>query len=296
MSPVPPTLLATRRSLAVGVWSLLVALMALVTSEVPPAMTIGLVLLVSIASFAAWLLVGGSRPVEQQSSQWQQSVSAAIAIIIPLGWSVLLGWRGSAMTVSAIVVVTLILVIAVCILLMSGDASFAAENQLVTTAKPIASPSDNVSSRVEVCHSETAPSSLSLSEDNDAEEDEFNISESEAEFDQEEQEETVSSNVTQWLTRSKTEAGEIIEGGVRIDFITGQRDATVHVSFCPPLHSIPEVTTEDLDGADLEIRVAATFPFGARLHVRRPATTLSEAVETCRVGFVAIATPVRRAA
>jgi hypothetical protein len=64
--------------------------------------------------------------------------------------------------------------------------------------------------------------------------------------------------------------------------------------------NVPEVTVEDLDGIGLEIRVGAAFPFGARLSVRR--TTKSSVsdqltcVEAYRIGFVAIASSVRRAA
>ena len=40
-----------------------------------------------------------------------------------------------------------------------------------------------------------------------------------------------------------------------------QRETVIHVAFCPPLPGIPEIETEDLEGADLEIRVAAAFAF-----------------------------------
>ena len=107
-------------------------------------------------------------------------------------------------------------------------------------------------------------------------------------------------DLTQWLKRSLTEDGDLIEGGVRVDFAQGQRETTVHVSFCPPFQSIPEVTTEDLNGDDLEIRVAAVFPFGVRLSVRRPGAVVGKPNDlptaSGRIGFVAISTGVRRVA
>ena len=114
-----------------------------------------------------------------------------------------------------------------------------------------------------------------------------------------ERDEALSSDVTQWLTRSLTADGEIVEGGIRIEFAEGQRDATVHVSFCPPLGGVPDVTTEDLDGSDLEIRVSAAFPFGARLTARRTSGSQPDKrmlAETCRIGFVAVVASIRRAA
>ena len=112
--------------------------------------------------------------------------------------------------------------------------------------------------------------------------------------------ESMAPNITQWLTRSLSVDGEIIEGGVRIEFDEGQRDATVHVSFCPPFHRVPEVTTEDLDAAGLEIRVAAIFPFGSRLSVRRAQGPKNREQglqkEACRIGFVAIVAAAKRAA
>jgi hypothetical protein len=58
--------------------------------------------------------------------------------------------------------------------------------------------------------------------------------------------------------------------------------------------------TEDLDGIGLEIRVAAAFPFGARLSIRRPKnSSVSDELtggEAFRIGFVAIASSARRAA
>ena len=109
-----------------------------------------------------------------------------------------------------------------------------------------------------------------------------------------------SDEVTHWFTRSKTIDGEIIEGGARVEFADGQRDVTVHIAFCPPLACVPTIDTEDLDGNGLEIRVAATFPFGARLTVRRPVISKSErqtnSTQSGRIGFVAITSNVRRVA
>lgn len=112
--------------------------------------------------------------------------------------------------------------------------------------------------------------------------------------------ESPASDVTQWLTRSQTAEGEIIEGGFRIDFQVDQRDATIHVSFCPPFSQTPKISTSDLDEANLEIHVAASFPFGARLTIRRSGMTKScenqNDVRSCRIGFIAVAVSLKKAA
>lgn len=114
------------------------------------------------------------------------------------------------------------------------------------------------------------------------------------ESDQEEFEELSDENQTLWLSRRVTDEGELIEGWVRIHFAEGQRETVVHVAFCPPLAGSPELETEDLEGVGLEIRVAAVFPFGARLSVRRSGSL--EDRHSDRVGFVAQSQANRRAA
>ncbi len=97
-----------------------------------------------------------------------------------------------------------------------------------------------------------------------------------------------------WLSRRTTDDTEQIEGWVRVEFAAGQRETMIHVAFCPPLPGIPEIETEDLEGSDLEIRVAAAFAFGARISVRR-SNPLEEST-TDRVGFFAQARAANRAA
>ena len=97
-----------------------------------------------------------------------------------------------------------------------------------------------------------------------------------------------------WLSRRATDDGEVIEGWMRATFLAGQREATIHVSFCPPLSGSPEIETEDLDGSELEIRVASIFPFGLRMTARRSGSTREP--QAARIGFVATAATTRRAA
>lgn len=104
----------------------------------------------------------------------------------------------------------------------------------------------------------------------------------------------IDEGLTLWLSRRTTDDAEQIEGWVRVEFAAGQREAVVHVAFCPPLPGIPEIETEDLEGTDLEIRVAAAFAFGARLSVRRSGSLTESSI--ARVGFFAQARAANRAA
>jgi hypothetical protein len=73
----------------------------------------------------------------------------------------------------------------------------------------------------------------------------------------------------QTMARRSTDEGEVIEGIVRVTFAVGEREATVHVPFCPPLAAAPTVELDDPDGHGWELKVAAAYPFGLRLQVRR---------------------------
>lgn len=100
--------------------------------------------------------------------------------------------------------------------------------------------------------------------------------------------------VVQWMSRSEGPGGgETAEGGIKAAFAPGQRQAVLHVSFCPPLPGVPEVECEVLDDAPVEVRVTAAQPYGLRLEARR-----DDAREPLRteIGFVAAARTVQAAA
>jgi hypothetical protein len=76
-------------------------------------------------------------------------------------------------------------------------------------------------------------------------------------------------HITQQLTRVRDESGaETIRGTLRADFIPGQRHATLHVGFCPPLAALPKIAAEPTDGPDATIKIVQAFAHGARLDVR----------------------------
>jgi hypothetical protein len=76
-------------------------------------------------------------------------------------------------------------------------------------------------------------------------------------------------NVSQQLTRAVGEDGcEVLYGLLRGHFAPGQRSLRLHVSFCPPFDTIPEVSVDNVEGPELIVRVGQVLPYGARLDLR----------------------------
>ncbi|MBA4106967.1 MAG: hypothetical protein C0485_14555 [Pirellula sp.] len=110
----------------------------------------------------------------------------------------------------------------------------------------------------------------------------------EATADEEQGGETLPSNVLQQLTRIRNDAGvESIFGTLRAEFAAGQRHATLHVGFCPPLADAPTVEADPADGPDATVKVIQAFAHGARLEVRLTTT----AAEPCSVLLEITAAP-----
>ena len=61
---------------------------------------------------------------------------------------------------------------------------------------------------------------------------------------------------------------EVIHGTVRVRFGAGERHQTAHVSFCPPLRSVPTIEVECVGGAEGTVAVAKALWHGAVLDVR----------------------------
>jgi hypothetical protein len=75
--------------------------------------------------------------------------------------------------------------------------------------------------------------------------------------------------VLQQLTRSRAADGtEELFGWLRTPLAAGQRTASVHVAFCPPLDAMPEVEVEQIDGPEARIKMAQVLPYGARFDLK----------------------------
>jgi len=74
--------------------------------------------------------------------------------------------------------------------------------------------------------------------------------------------------VTQQLTRA-TEAGqEQVHGLVRAKFAHGQRHVYLHVGFCPPLPSVPQVELHQLEGPEVQIKPGQVLTSGVRFDLK----------------------------
>jgi hypothetical protein len=91
----------------------------------------------------------------------------------------------------------------------------------------------------------------------------------------------------QWQVRRTDDEGETCEGSLRVHLGRGERDATLHIAFCPPLATTPTVELEDVDGLGWELKATTTYPYGLRLTVRRPPRQTAD--ETGRIAYWASA-------
>jgi hypothetical protein len=93
----------------------------------------------------------------------------------------------------------------------------------------------------------------------------------------------------QQLTRVRDAEGvESIHGTLHAELAAGQRHATLHVGFCPPLEGSPTIEVEVIDGPDATVKVVQAFAHGARFELR-----LAEpAEEPCRARIEFAASPV----
>ncbi len=287
-----------RRPLAVGIWSFLVMLMPITGTHVSSELSFWVLILVSLLCSAAILIDDDRQRHVGPNSRFRGDIPVAISIVIVALWAIFLGERSRPLECTGSAIVGLVPVVFAAIwrtspsglpakVILATDQAANNRCQFETAIKATLERT--------VAQTRKAASTVPFSQTPLSILDEFSEKPDcdSSDFAQPDE-------VTQWLTRSNTTDGEIIEGGVRVEFADRQRDVTVHISFCPPFHSVPTIDSEDLDGNGLEIRVAAVFPFGARLTVRRSSVSKSEdqsnSIRSSRIGFVAISSNVQRVA
>jgi len=290
-----------RRSLAVWIWSvLLIAEAVLITrrlsgefaSPMPGSLALLSTAFVAVASWTAWFVSAAGclqRPVSDPQRLFPQGISLAVTVL--WGWSISSG--AAPLTCGLLLAVILLHVgaLAIC------DVGNGSRSTLVRLM-PDNLDEAPVDAARQPCDALAACQlATELATRHPPLASQFTAGDLETAFDDEEDEESeddADEDLTLWLSRRQTTDGEQIEGWVRVQFAPGQRETAIHVAFCPPLSGSPEIETEDLNGVGLEIRVAAVFPFGARLSVRR-SDSLEER-HTGRIGFVAQVRSANRAA
>ncbi len=294
--PIP-----VRRPFAIGIWSaLLVADAVLIarclsgewTTVVPSLLAVFSMVVVAAASHLGWLAFRADslRAASNEISRW---VPAGVSQVASVLWCVALATQSAPLTIGLLVGVALIQCLAVLATVLSElrggieASTVAAQFVIRTPTSGRRCPDDSTEIPPVI---ETQIRGSLAPEPTEFEAAEFGS----AELKRADAETIEDEGVMQWMSRRMTDDGDVIEGWMRVLFLAGQREATVHVSFCPPLTGSPEIETEDIDGADLEIRVASAFPFGLRMTARRGGSTLGP--HAARIGFVATAVANRRAA
>jgi hypothetical protein len=79
----------------------------------------------------------------------------------------------------------------------------------------------------------------------------------------------VSNDITQQLTRSRAADGvETLTGWLRTPLAAGQRNANIHLAFCPPFAATPLLEVEQIDGPPARIKMAQVLPYGVRFDLK----------------------------
>lgn len=274
----------SRQSLAVAIWTVLSLADAILVSRrfsggfvtaIPGFLAFFTAAVVAMASWSAWYLYAEGSSRQPRS---RRLIPQGLALAVSLLWAWPISAGAAPLTVGLLAGVVLLHVAAIALHETEADFLTIVRPDLLAVPRPAM----------------TTPSASTVTAVSPAVPEPFTVLDHLNGSSGEESMEETDDSQTLWLSRRVTETGEEIEGWVRVHFALGQRETTVHVSFCPPLGSTPELETEDLEGVGLEIRIAATFPFGARLAVRRSGP-LDES-HTDRIGFIARAESANRAA
>jgi hypothetical protein len=73
---------------------------------------------------------------------------------------------------------------------------------------------------------------------------------------------------------------------VRIDFAPQEQVAALHLAFCPPLGSDPEIELETVDADEITVRATECRSYGVRLEAKRGRDTASAASVLVRLEAV----------
>jgi len=75
--------------------------------------------------------------------------------------------------------------------------------------------------------------------------------------------------IAQRLNRAVAPDGtDTLEGWLRYCMPAGQRAANLHVAFCPPFSSQPEMLVQQLEGPPVRIKTAQLLTYGARIEIK----------------------------
>ena len=76
-------------------------------------------------------------------------------------------------------------------------------------------------------------------------------------------------DLKQWMSRSAGEGFDCLEGQAAGEFEAGRKSLLIHLAFCPTFARTPQVFCHVLESSAVTVQVGATYPYGARLELRR---------------------------
>jgi hypothetical protein len=76
-------------------------------------------------------------------------------------------------------------------------------------------------------------------------------------------------DVVQRLVRTQAAGVDRIQGWLKAELEPNERNATLHVAFCPPFDEMPNLTVVQIAGPECRIKTGQLLPFGIRLELRR---------------------------
>lgn len=76
--------------------------------------------------------------------------------------------------------------------------------------------------------------------------------------------------ISQWVRRSTPAGGhDRLEGVSRVVFTAGQKQATIHIPFCPPFAHAPHLTCDLEDSDEVRMKGVTVYSYGARVELKR---------------------------
>ena len=217
----------TPRSLAIAIWSFAIGWLALVSPGVSAGASFWLMLLISTASSIALLLAVDHSPPHVHAVRQNTLLFVVVSWLVPILWGIVLG--GDSPSTEQI------LLLATGIVPVAATGIFTTfwmpRGQHVVHSEPAHVLTNTISPPQPISPPEKVSQPLGQptpdeNEDLEAESEPL-LGFEPIDFDSPD-----ATEITQWQTRSRRETGEVVEGGIRIEFAEGQREVTVHVSFC----------------------------------------------------------------
>ena len=76
-------------------------------------------------------------------------------------------------------------------------------------------------------------------------------------------------DVVQRLVRTQAGGVDRVQGWLKAELEPNERNAMLHVAFCPPFDELPNLTVVQIAGPECRIKTGQLLPYGIRLELKR---------------------------